>query len=116
MERSIRKLYPNVIKPWGRSGSTDCFSVCPWRQLQRYRGAPDGYIYGLAASTATISRVTGRILPLIQEWRSRPLERVYPFVWLDAIYYKVRHEGRGVTCAVYCIIGLNREGYVCGRE
>jgi len=45
-------------------------------------------------STATISRVTDKILPLVQEWRSRPLEAVYPFVWLDAIHYKVRHEGR----------------------
>lgn len=68
-------------------------------------------MYGLEASTATISRVTDKILPLIQEWRSRPLERVYPFVWLDAIHYKVRHEGRVVTRAIYCIIGLNQEGY-----
>jgi putative transposase len=68
-------------------------------------------IYGLEASTATISRVTDKILPLIQEWRSRPLEAVYPFVWLDAIHYKVRHEGRVVSRAVYCIIGVNQEGY-----
>ncbi len=68
-------------------------------------------MYGLEASTATISRVTDKILPLIQEWRSRPLERVYPFVWLDAIHYKVRHEGRVVSRAVYCIIGLTQEGY-----
>lgn len=68
-------------------------------------------MYGLDISPATISRVTDKILPLIQEWRSRPLERVYPFVWLDAIHYKVRHEGRVVNRAVYCIIGLNQEGY-----
>jgi transposase-like protein len=68
-------------------------------------------MYGLEASTATVSRVTDKILPLIQEWRSRPLERVYPFVWLDAIHYKVRHEGRVVSRAVYCIIGLNQEGF-----
>jgi putative transposase len=68
-------------------------------------------MYGLDISPATISRVTDKILPLIQEWRSRPLERVYPFVWLDAIHYKVRHEGRVVNRAVYCIIGLNQDGY-----
>lgn len=68
-------------------------------------------MYGLEASTATISRVTDKILPLIQDWRNRPLEAVYPFVWLDAIHYKVRHEGRVVSRAVYCIIGLNQEGY-----
>jgi transposase-like protein len=68
-------------------------------------------MYGLDVSTATVSRVTDKILPLVQEWRSRPLEAVYPFVWLDAIHYKVRHEGRVVTRAVYCMIGLNQEGY-----
>lgn len=68
-------------------------------------------MYDLDVSPATISRVTDKILPLIQEWRSRPLERVYPFVWLDAIHYKVRHEGRVVNRAVYCIIGLNQDGH-----
>jgi transposase-like protein len=68
-------------------------------------------MYDLEVSPATISRVTDKILPLIQEWRSRPLERVYPFVWLDAIHYKVRHEGRVVNRAVYCIIGLNQDGF-----
>jgi len=68
-------------------------------------------MYGVEASTATISRVTDKVLPLLQEWRSRPLEAVYPFVWMDAIHYKVREEGRVVSKAVYCIIGLNQEGY-----
>lgn len=68
-------------------------------------------MYGIDASTATISRVTDKILPLIQEWKSRPLESVYPFVWLDAIHYKIRHEGKVVSKAVYCIIGLNQEGF-----
>lgn len=68
-------------------------------------------MYGLDVSTATVSRITDKILPLVQEWRSRPLEQVYPFVWLDAIHYKVRHEGRVINRAVYCMIGLNQEGY-----
>lgn len=68
-------------------------------------------MYALEVSTATISRVTDRILPLVQQWRSRPLEAVYPFLWLDAIHFRVRHEGRVVTKAVHCVIGLNSEGY-----
>jgi transposase-like protein len=68
-------------------------------------------MYVLDVSPAIISRVTYKILPLIQELRSRPLERVYPFVWLDAIHYKVQHEGRVVNRAVYCILGLNQEDY-----
>ena len=68
-------------------------------------------MYSIDVSTATISRVTDKIIPLIQEWRNRPLETVYPFVWLDAIHYKVSHEGRVISRAVYCVIGLNQEGY-----
>lgn len=68
-------------------------------------------MYGVEASTATISRITDKILPLLQEWRNRPLEAIYPIVWLDAIHYKVRQDGRVVSKAVYCIIGLNQEGY-----
>lgn len=56
-------------------------------------------------------RINFKNVPLIQDWRNRPLEAVYPFVWLDAIHYKVRYERRVVNRAVYCIIGLNQEGY-----
>ena len=68
-------------------------------------------MYGVEVSPATISRITDKVLPQIEEWRNRPLESVYPFVFLDAIHYKVREEGRVVTKAVYCVIGVNQEGY-----
>ena len=68
-------------------------------------------MYGIDTSPATISRVTIKILPLIQEWRSCPLESVYPFVWMDAIHYKIRHEGWVHNRAVYCILGLNQGGF-----
>lgn len=68
-------------------------------------------MYGLELSPATLSRITDKVLPAIEEWRTRPLESVYPFVFLDAIHYKVREDGRVVTKAVYCIIGVNQEGY-----
>ena len=68
-------------------------------------------IYGVEISPATISRITDKVLPQIEQWRSRPLESVYPFVFMDAIHYKVREDGRVVTKAVYCVIGVNQEGY-----
>jgi len=68
-------------------------------------------MYDVEISPATISRITDKVLPLIEEWRTRPLESVYPFVFMDAIHYKVREEGRVVSKAVYCIIGVNQEGY-----
>jgi len=68
-------------------------------------------LYGMEVSSATISRITDRVLPLVQEWRARQLDAVYPLMWLDAIHYKVREEGRIITKAVYCVIGITQEGY-----
>lgn len=68
-------------------------------------------MYDLEVSTATISRITDKVLPLLQEWKGRPLEAIYPFVWLDAIHYKVRHEGRIINKAIYCILGVNQDGH-----
>jgi transposase-like protein len=68
-------------------------------------------IYGVEVSPAVISRVTDRVMPLLQEWRTRPLEAVYPFVFLDAIHYKVRDDGRVVNKAVHVVIGVTREGH-----
>lgn len=68
-------------------------------------------MYNVEISPATISRITDKVIPLLDEWRNRPLESVYPFVWMDAIHYKVREEGRVITKAVYGILGVNQEGY-----
>ena len=51
-------------------------------------------IYGIDVSATTVSKVTDKILPLIAEWQSRPLDRVYPIVFLDAIHFKVRKDNR----------------------
>ena len=67
-------------------------------------------MYDLDVSASTLSRVTDQVWPLVQQWRSRPLESLYPIVWLDALHVKVRIEGRVRTRAVYCILGLNDEG------
>ena len=68
-------------------------------------------MYGIEVSPSTISRVTDKVIPLLEEWRTRPLESVYTFVFMDAIHYKVREEGRVITKAVYGVIGVNQEGY-----
>ena len=61
-------------------------------------------IYGVRFSKATISAVTDKIIALLQEWRQRPLQALYPFVWLDAIHYKIKEDGRYVIKAVYTIL------------
>lgn len=67
-------------------------------------------MYGLETSEATLSTVTDRVIEDVKEWQSRPLETVYPVVWLDAVHFKVKEEGRIVSKAVYCVIGINCEG------
>ena len=58
-------------------------------------------IYGLEVSDTTISRITDTILPIAREWQNRPLEAVYPFIFMDAIHYKVKEDHRYVTKAAY---------------
>ncbi|MEG3346274.1 IS256 family transposase [Pseudoalteromonas sp. B5MOD-1] len=67
-------------------------------------------MYGIDVSEATITGVTDRLIPELKEWQQRPLEALYPFVWLDAIHFKVKEDGRYVSKAVYTILGLNVEG------
>ena len=67
-------------------------------------------IYGLECSDSTISRITDKILPVVRDWQSRPLEEVYAVVFMDAIHFHVRSEGQIVKKAVYIAIGINMDG------
>jgi transposase-like protein len=68
-------------------------------------------IYGVEVSEATISAITNKLLPLVSEWRNRPLEAVYPVVFLDAMFFKMRDEGKVVTKALYNILGITQSGH-----
>jgi transposase-like protein len=67
-------------------------------------------IYQMDISAATLSAITDKIIPAMNEWRSRPLESVYAFVYLDCMHYKVREGGSVVTRAVYNILAVNLQG------
>lgn len=67
-------------------------------------------IYGICVSTAAISTITDKIIDTVKAWQQRPLDSHYPFVWLDAIHYKVRVDGHYQSRAVYTVLGLNLEG------
>lgn len=58
-------------------------------------------LYDIDISDSTISRITDKIMPIVKEWQDRPLESVYAAVFMDAIHYHVRSEGRIVKKAVY---------------
>ena len=67
-------------------------------------------IYQVSISTATISAVTDKIITKVKEWQARPLEAIYPFVWLDAIHYKIKDGGKYISKAVYTILGVRLDG------
>jgi transposase-like protein len=67
-------------------------------------------LYGLEISTGQLSAITDKVLPLIEQWRSRPLEPVYAFVWLDAIHFKVRQDGKVVSKAAYNVLAVDLQG------
>ena len=66
--------------------------------------------YDTEISATTLSSITDKVIPLVKEWQQRPLEDLYCIVWLDAMYYKVKEEGRTQTRCVYNILGINKEG------
>lgn len=66
-------------------------------------------IYGFEASEGFISDVTDKILPQIEEWQNRPLDDVYPVLFIDAIHYSVRDNGIIRKLAAYVILGITCE-------
>jgi len=67
-------------------------------------------MYGMELSAAQLTAITDKVWPEIEEWRSRALDEVYPFVWLDALFYKVRQDGQIKSMAAYMVLGMNTEG------
>lgn len=67
-------------------------------------------MYQMELSATVLSSITDKVIPAMNEWRSRPLEPVYAFVYLDCMHYKVREGGSVVTRAVYNILGITLEG------
>lgn len=67
-------------------------------------------LYGVEFSNGTLNAVTDKLLPELAAWRERDLDPIYPIVWLDAIHYKIRENGRYVSKAIYTILGLTIEG------
>lgn len=67
-------------------------------------------LYGIELSAEMVSKITDKILPTVKEWQTRPLAPVYPFVFMDAIHYKIREDGRILNRAAYVILGVTVEG------
>lgn len=96
--RRLERFNMNVIALYSRGLSTRDIG----RELNR--------MYGVEVSPALISRVTDGILEELEEWQNRPLDRVYPFLYIDAIVIKVRTDGTVTNRAAYVVVGVDVDG------
>lgn len=67
-------------------------------------------IYGFEVSESMISDITDKVLPRIEEWKNRPLDSIYPVIYIDAVHFYVRDSGMVKKRAAYFILGINTEG------
>jgi transposase-like protein len=67
-------------------------------------------MYDMDISHDSLSAITERIMPLVKEWQSRVLDELYCIVWMDAMHYKVKEQGKVKSRAVYNILGIDKEG------
>jgi putative transposase len=97
-QTSLGKLEDQIISMYGRGMTT--------REIQAHVEE----IYGAEISPTHVSHITDRIIDLVTEWQSRPLARIYPIVFFDAIHYKVRDNNKVVTKAAYTCLAIDKDG------
>lgn len=97
-QKDVSSIEDQVLSMYARGMST--------RDITRHLKE----IYGIEVSAEMISTITDKIQPIIKEWQSRPLQQVYPIIYLDAIYFKVRDAGQVINKAAYVIIGIDLDG------
>jgi len=68
-------------------------------------------LYGVEITAATVSAITDKVWPLVEEWQNRPLAALYPIVYLDALHLKLRREGRIENVAVYVVLAVDTDGH-----
>lgn len=68
-------------------------------------------MYDTDLSHTVLGQITDLVIPEVKQWQNRSLEPMYCIVWLDAMHYKVRIDGRVEHRALYNILGINKDGY-----
>ena len=93
-KRDVSGIEDKIISLYGRGLSTREIN----EQIQD--------LYGIEVSATMVSNITDQILPKIKEWQERPLDRVYPIVFIDAVHFSVRQEHTVVKKAAYIVLGV----------
>jgi len=68
-------------------------------------------LYDIEISSELVSKISEKIMPQVTEWQNRPLDEYYPFIFMDAIHYKIRENHQIISKAGYVVLGINGEGY-----
>ena len=97
-KRDVSGIEDKIISLYGRGLSTREIN----EQIQD--------LYGIEVSAGMVSNITDQILPKIKEWQNRPLNAVYPIVFIDAVHFSVRQENTVVKKAAYIVLGVTDEG------
>ena len=67
-------------------------------------------LYDVEISPELVTKISEKIMPEVTAWQNRPLESVYPFIFMDAIHYKVKEDHRYITKAAYVVLGISMDG------
>lgn len=97
-KRDVSGIEDKIISLYGRGLSTREIND----QIQD--------LYGIEVSSTMVSNITDQILPEIREWQNRPLDDVYPIVFIDAVHFSVRQDNQVVKKAAYIVLGVDKEG------
>lgn len=97
-KRDVSGIEDKIISLYGRGLSTREIN----EQIQD--------LYGIEVSATMVSNITDQILPKIKEWQERPLDEVYPIVFIDAVHFSVRQDSTVVKKAAYIVLGVTKDG------
>ena len=93
--------------PWGRRA---VLAVSGIGMSQRDIAEQIKELYDVEISPELVTKITEKIMPEVTAWQNRPLEKIYPFIFMDAIHYKVKEDHRYVTKAAYVVLGITMDG------
>lgn len=97
-QKDISQIDEKIIAMYARGLSTRQIS----EQIEE--------IYGFDVSESFISNVTDKIMPEIEEWQNRPLDDIYPIVFIDAVHFSVREDKMVKKLAAYVVLGIDKDG------
>lgn len=104
------ELIPKRQRSLGPSLENKILSLYSMGLSYRDISAHIAEMYGMELSPSQLTTITDKVWPELEDWRNRPLDRVYPFLWLDALFYKVKQDGQIKSMAAYLVLGMNVEG------